>query len=293
MSNNNAPMAESPSARNTRLAEELAEAKRLSVDPDVPQRISRRARRQIDEIVAELWKVNFPLVMRYASKFDTGDSESLEAYREAGQMALAESIMSWDPAKGKLSTWAWPRIKKSVLDEVGRKEHRLKAHAFAARPLVLRALEELRHELAHARQKDVDVSAEPTEQQVAERAELPPSLVKHILANEALGRTVSLNAPAGEDGSELMALVPVADYEDTEPLSSFADISASDLKLLTEDVNMFELVCGLRRMNIGGDADFHEIGALLSVSREAARKGYERFSTKVQEAAIRHGFGRD
>jgi DNA-directed RNA polymerase sigma subunit (sigma70/sigma32) len=239
-----------------------------------------------------LWTANLALAARYANKFDTGDREALESYHEAGRMALAEAIMRWDADKGKLSTWAWPQIKKAVLKEVGRKEHRLKAHAFAARPLVLSVAETLRAELVSARHAGDVTVVEPTVEQIAHRAELPVSLVRHVMANEALGRTLSLNSPAGDDGAELGDVATFRHDEVDTTLMRFADMDVSDLKELSADAELFEVVCGLRRLGIGAapEQDFHEIGATWGVSREAARKAFNRFSAKLLTAANERGF---
>jgi DNA-directed RNA polymerase specialized sigma subunit len=283
---------ESPTARNARLADELGQAQAVLADDNSTPREVRRAKQRVELLTAELWTANFPLVARYANKFDQGDSESLEAYYEAGRMALAEAIMRWDADKGKLSTWAWPQIKKAVLKEVGRKEHRLKAHAFAARPLVLSVAETLRGELVEARKIGNVTLVEPTVEQIADRAELPVSLVRHVMANEALGRTLSLNAPAGDDGAELGDIATVREEEVDQTLVRFADMPVSDLRELSAGAELFEVVCGLRRLGIGAapEQDFHEIGATWGVSREAARKAFNRFSVKMLTAAGELGF---
>lgn len=264
-------------ARNAAMAQELADAHaELKVaQASGSRRQLQRARRRVDEAGYVLWEANKPLVYRFAGRF--GDSEE---WAQDGLVALWESIKSWDPDKGALTTWAFPRVKKAIIKEVAARDHNLKTHAFLARVAINGARETLRAKLGR----------DPTDEEVAAAADSAVSLVRHLRLSEVAGKPVSLNRPVDAEGTELGELAgPVTSSAEDEalgtavPVTRLSDLPVDDLAELTANCSMFELWVGLRHTGAddGPDQEFAEMATQLGVSRERARKGFGRFVEKV------------
>ena len=262
--------------RNTELGHQLAEARGAldAAEGSGDRHQLRRAKRQVDDLVAELVRQNMRLVYEYTKSFsDNGDDEE---YELAGQLALLESVLTWDPAKGSVATWAMPRIRKAVLGAVGASEHRLKTHAFVARKKVQEAEAALRSELGRI----------PTDGELSGRSQVAESLVRSLRLNDAAGKTRSLNKVVGEDGTELgdVAGPTVTSAEDEALARSVEDRShallserdPTELEDLFVHCNVWEVVSTLRYLGADGAdrEDFQELAMTFGCSRETLRKSF-------------------
>lgn len=266
--------------RNAAMAAELAEAKRELQEAEAAndRRRTMKARRRVDEAGYKLWEANKALVYRFAGRF--GDSEE---WSQDGLVALWESIKTWDPDKGALTTWAFPRVKKAVIKEVAARDHNLKTHAFLARVSVNEAKALLKEK--HGR--------DATDEEVAKEAGVAVSLVRHLRLSEVAGKPVSLNRPVDVEGTELGEIAgpeaPSAEDEalgETTSVARLSDLPSDELAAITAGCSMFELWVGLRHTGAddGPDQEFAEMATQLGVSRERARKGFGRFVEKVAAA---------
>jgi len=252
-------MAGTENERNRRLEHQLVELKGALCEAEQAEDLVavRRLRRRIDEVTGELVVTNMKLVHSYAGRFSDSDDEE---YANAGRVALVEAVLTWDPTKGNLSTWAMPRVKKAVLIEVARSEHRLKSHAFVARAKVLVAIRELRERLGRL----------PDDAEVARESGVAESMVHQLRLNEAAGKTRSLNKVVGDDGTELGEVAgPTCPSAEDELLSvedhsqlALSQRSISELKSLFARCSLFEVCVSLRYLGADGSQereDFQEM----------------------------------
>lgn len=271
-------MAENEKTRNAKLAGNLlsAKAELAKAEKGTNQRDIARAQRLVDDAGYALWDANRRLVYRFANRF--GDNEE---YANEGLVALWEAIGTWDPDKGALTTWAFPRVKKAVIKAVAAQDHNLKLHAFLARVPVAAARESLKESLGR----------EPTDAEVAKVAEVSESLVRTLRLGDAAGKAVSLNRPIDTDTELGDLLGTTGQSAEDEALESgvgatnLSDLDSQVLAKVTSDCTAFELWVGLRHTGAddGPPQEFAEMATQLGVSRERARKGFGRFVEKVAD----------
>lgn len=272
-------MSETMKERNTRISEDLVQAKAdlAKAEASGDGRKLRRAKREIERLTYELFSLNLPLVYRYAGRFKDGAEE--DEYEAEGKLALLEAITSWEPDRGSLGTHAYPRIKKAILTKVAA-QGRLKTHAFLSRQQILEAEKDLRSTLKR----------EPTDEEIATKAGIAESLVRHIRLNEASGKTRSLNQVVGPEGTELghIAGPTVASAEEqlfevATDHGTLSDLEPVKLADLVSGCDIWEIVVGLRHLGAddGPPQDFQEMAPLFGVSRETLRKDYKSFSKKI------------
>ena len=75
----------------------------------------RRLRRSVDDITQEIVEFNYGLVMSYVSRFTASvPSEIAKDYEAAGRLGLMRAVASFDPEKGRFSSWAYKPIQREV-----------------------------------------------------------------------------------------------------------------------------------------------------------------------------------
>jgi RNA polymerase primary sigma factor len=209
----------------------------------------------------EIITANLPLV-RFVARRYRGRGVSVEDLVQEGTVGLVRAVDRFDHRRGaKFSTFAVWWIRRAMIDAVdGARTIRLPSQAARGLAAVERADTELRRQEA----------APPTTETIAARTGFTVKGVRTL--REAARVTASLDAPAREEGTALVNLVPDPAPED--PWSRLDDRETrrqvwAMLKLIPPRHR--EVL--VRRFGIAGDAQTHdEIGAALGVSEERSRQ---------------------
>jgi RNA polymerase primary sigma factor len=209
----------------------------------------------------EMITANLRLVLFVARKY-RGLGVPFEDLVQEGTVGLVRAVDRFDHRRGaKFSTFAVWWIRRAVKDavEAGR-AIRIPSHAARGLAAVERAETELRRQRA----------GPPSAEAVAARTGLT---VKGVRTLHAAARvTASLDAPAGEEGTALVDLVPDPDPED--PWRRLDDRETrGQVWAMLKVIPSRQREVLVRRFGIAGDAQTHaEIGAALGVSEERSRQ---------------------
>jgi RNA polymerase sigma factor (sigma-70 family) len=218
--------------------------------------------RQIKAVKERIIETNMGLVVSYAAKFfKQASSEQAEDYIAAGVVGLLQAIYTYDPEKGKFSSWAYKPIKREIQaairwDEFPEHSER----QFTTRHAVLKAKREL---------EEMNPGAVLTEEQIAERADVGIEHAADILRKQA---SLSTNAEAiQEQLTKIPFPSPISDdYTELEIDRLWLEY----LKEATAMVPIDELVVLLRHEGLDGwpGETFEEIGRWLGKGRETVRR---------------------
>jgi len=219
--------------------------------------IERGDQRAREEMIA----ANLRLVWFVARKY-RGLGVPFEDLVQEGTVGLVRAVDRFDHRRGtKFSTFAVWWIRRAVQDavEAGR-AIRIPPRAARGLAAVERAETELRRERPGA----------PSSEAIAAHTGLTVKGVQTL--REAARVTASLDAPAGEEGTALVELVPDPDPEDPWDRVDDRETRAQVWAMLRVIPPRHREVV-LRRFGIAGDAQTHaEIGAALGVSEERSRQ---------------------
>jgi RNA polymerase primary sigma factor len=219
--------------------------------------IERGDRRARDEMI----EANLRLVWFVARKY-RGLGVPFEDLVQEGTVGLVRAVDRFDRRRGtKFSTFAVWWIRRAVQDAVDAgRPIRIPSHAARGLAAVERADTELRRER----------SGPPSAEAVAAHTGLTVKGVRTL--REAPRVTASLDAPAGEEGTALVDLVPDPDPEDPWRRVDDGETRREVWAMLKVIPPRHREVL-VRRFGIAGDAQTHaEIGAALGVSEERSRQ---------------------
>lgn len=234
---------------------------------------TRRLRSRLDEVTAALFDLHYGLVESQVRRFrpfaGSGGGEDIEA---AARLGLMSAIVDYRPESGRFAGWAYPKIFREVLDAVRASDHPLLSRSdFERRQRVLAAS----RALSESRRESGGGNPSPSPDEVAAVCGEPVAAVARILRAP---RVESLDSPVGGncDGRTLGDLVadrPGAPEDG--PLLAAADAVAMTAR---------ELAVLVRRYGLdGGPGDsFTNMGVLLGLSRETARRDAQRALAKLR-----------
>ncbi len=217
----------------------------------------------IDAAKGEMVKANLRLVMSIARRY-LGRGMTFDDLIQEGNMGLLKAVGRYDHTKGtRFSTYAtwWIRqgIIRGIYDKSG--TIRLPVHVIEMKNLFYKASYELHKELGR----------EPTLQEIAGKAKLPPTKAEHVLRLAA--QPVSLETPIGEDGQRLGDFI--RDENAVSPMEHCSNGELSDAvhQLLAALQPREELILRLRFGLDGQAAETLEaIGREFKVSKERIRQ---------------------
>jgi RNA polymerase primary sigma factor len=209
----------------------------------------------------EMITANLRLVWFVARRY-RGLGVPLEDLVQEGTIGLVRAVERFDHRRGaKFSTFAVWWIRRSVKGalETGR-TIRIPSQAGRGVAAVERAEEELRRQ----------GPGPPSTEALAARTGLTVKGVRTM--REAARVTASLDAPAGEEGTALVDLVPDPDPDDPWGRLDGRETRRQVWAMLKAIPPRHREVL-VRRFGIGGDAQTHaQIGAALGVSEERSRQ---------------------
>ena len=227
----------------------------------------RRAERTAERATSAVVEANFGLVLSYARMFTSRSSVAdSDDYKAAGALGLMEAVRTYDPSKGKFSSWAYKPIQRAVLRAVGANEFANMNHGdFEKRPSILEAAGSLQGPPGEER------AGSPSYEEIARVASATVGQVKRVLEAPRLD---SLHAPIGDaDGATVGDLIP-----DHSQGVEDAVVSKVSVEVLTDTwlpvLSDRELQVVVWRHGLDGEPRkrLTAIADLLGVSRETARQ---------------------
>ena len=236
----------------------------------------RRAESAAESATSAIVEANFGLVLSYCRRFTSRSSVAdSDDYKAAGSLGLMEAVRTYDPSKGKFSSWAYKPIQRAVLRSVGSTEFANMNHGdFEKRPSILEAAVSLQ---GPPGETDVDP---PSYEEIARAASATVGQVRRVLEAPRLD---SLHAPVGDaDGATVGELIP-------DPSRGVEDtvVSKVSVEVLTDRclpvLDERELQVVVWRHGLNGDPPkrLNKIADLLGISRETARQIERRAIAKL------------
>lgn len=245
-----------------------------------------RSKVRLEVVDTALIDFNYGLVKTYVKKFTSNTSrEDSRDFEGAAVVGLMRAIATYDPARGRFSTWAYKPIQREVLRAVRDADYpNMNPGDFEKRPEILKARAEL---------QGGDDSYEPSSEEIAVLAHTTVEQVKRVLDAPDLE---SLSKPVGEDGDthlgDLLEDPGVAIEDAVVTAREIEDLERYGLSCLDER----ELFVIVRRYGLDCEPEqrLSTIGSMLGLSREAVRQVEGKALSKLSHPTIlrklvRHG----
>lgn len=254
---------------------EISQVKLLTA-PEVTA-LAKRIKRGDRQAREHLIRANLRLVVKIARSYEGLGLPLLDLINE-GNLGLMKGIKRFDPAKGKISTYASWWIKQGIKRALANqsKTIRLPVH-IVDRLLQIRRADARLHEA---------LGREPTDEEIAAELDLDPRRVRQC--RDAARTPVSLDSPIGADDSLTIAEV-VPDPDAVAPLDRL--INNTDRALLREVLATLKAREGkILAMRYGLDngepKSLEIIGQHFGVTRERIRqiqeKALQQLRTKIK-----------
>lgn len=249
-------------------------------------RAVRRLRRTLEEVTADIVRLNLGLVRSYCRRFTSSSSREDSAdFEAAGLLGLMRAIDSFDPEQGRFGHWAFKPIQREVLRAVRDADHpNVNLGDFERRPEILRAFRHLQGD---------DTTYTPSYAEVASVVGVTVDQVRRVLAPP---RMESVHHMVAEEAD-----TPLAELIEGDQMGPEATVvSSMTLGALKEfglsALDPRELYVLVRRFGLDGEPDekLADIGETLALSREAVRQIEAKALAKIQHPLVlrkiqRHG----
>ena len=244
------------------------------------QKAFRRGVIEGDQARKELTEANLRLVVSVAKKYVNRGLAFLDLIQE-GNIGLMRAVDKFDYRRGfKFSTYAtwWIRqaITRAIADQA--RTIRIPVHMIETLNKLNRAMQTLTR----------DLGREPTPQELAERADLPLSVVRK--ARKIAQTVVSLDAPIGDsDESQFGDFI-----EDRQAVNPAEATVAFDLRRQTDSVldtlspKEREVIRMRFGLNDGAEPTLAELGEKFSLTRERIRQIEAAALRKLRDPQLSH-----
>ena len=177
-----------------------------------------------------------------------------------GMLGLIGAADSWDPSRGlRFSTYAYPRIRGSILDELRRMDFLPRG-----RREKLREVERIIAQLEQQR------GSPPAPEEIAQCLAMPLEELDEILASARLGTTLSLE----EDGTRALGTM-LSDPQCHEPVDSLAWHEMKDL-LVSAIQRLPDQERTVITLYYGEELLLREIGEVLGVTESRVSQVHSR-----------------
>ncbi len=225
--------------------------------------LARRRRKGDSRAERKMIECNLRLVVKVASEFaDLG--VPLQDLINEGNIGLMKAVRKFDPAKGKLSTYAVWWIKQCIRRAVGKGNRtvRLPVHMHDK----ISKVRKVRASLAE------QLSREPSIEELADETGISREKLS-MMMGWGVGVS-SLDAPMGDPGHEISLMDLLGDETAVAPSCACQDADmAEHVSVLMEELRPREKEIICRRFGIGRESEtLEEIGEDLRVTRERIRQ---------------------
>lgn len=214
-----------------------------------------------DEFIRSNLRLVISVAKKYYKPSHSSSLDFLDLIQE-GNLGLIRAVEKFDWRKGfKFSTYATWWIKQSVTRAVADKSRTIRhpVHVYDSIKTIANA---------EAALSAIDGVA-PTEEEIAEEAGMPVAKVRAIKA--IIRETVSIFAPVGEDGAELLDFIDESENLEDMAVAKFAgkELAPAFKRLSPKEQDMV-----LRRMGFydGVPETLEEIAQDYRITRERARQ---------------------
>ncbi len=238
---------------------------------------TRRLRRQLDDVTAEIVAFNLGLVRSYCKRFSTrATADDAAEFEAAGLLGLMRAIDSFEPSLGRFGSWAFKPIQREVLRAVRNVDHpNLNLADFERRPEILDA----KRRLAGA-----DGVRVPTADEIAAAVGVTIEQVRRVLNPPEL---TPIETPTADGTSTMGEHLRSVDPEPDDRVISQLTITALRTHGLAA-LDARELFVVVRRFGLDNEpsATLADIAGSLALSREAVRQIEAKALAKIRHPLV-------
>jgi RNA polymerase primary sigma factor len=227
------------------------------------QSLAKKSKRGDRQAERKMIECNLRLVVKVAGEFaDMG--VPIQDLINEGNIGLMKAVRKFDPAKGKLSTYAVWWIKQCIRRAVGKGNRtvRLPVHMHDK----ISKIRKVRAAMTE------DLGREPSDEELSQETGIALGKIS-MMMGWGVG-VASLDAPMSGEGQEVSLMDLLKDEGTAGPAFACQDSDMSDhVENLLGELRPREREIVCRRFGIGRDAEtLEEIGADLKVTRERIRQ---------------------